>query len=165
MQMERVARVLAGEEFDAVYASTLCRSVVSARIIAPHLEPQALPGFDEIDFGRWEGLTREEIEARDPELFRRWRASMEEFTYPGGDCVRAFRARVAATWRDLLDGAPQRLLLVAHRGVIATILAETLGIGPAGRPWRIGLGSIHVLTRHRDAWRVEVADRHDHLEA
>src|SRR6266436_6083215 len=84
-QMERVRVALAGEVFEAVYTSTLQRTVVAAQIIAPGVPAQALAGFDEIDFGRWEGLTREEIEARDPELCREWRSRGGDFAYPEGD--------------------------------------------------------------------------------
>jgi len=164
-QMRRVAGALAGEAFDAVYCSTLRRTVASARVVAPGLQPQALAGFDEINFGRWEGLTREEIEARDPELYRLWRSAPPDFTYPGGDSVRAFRARVAATWREVVPRAPHRVLVVAHRGVIVAILAATLGVDPAElHAWRIGLGSIHVLVRNGAGWRAEQADAHTHLE-
>ena len=166
LQMEKVAQALAGEVFDAVYSSTLQRTVASARIIAPQIEPCALPGFDEVNFGRWEGLTREEIEARDPELFRQWRAAPGDFAYPDGDRVSAFRARVRATWRELLPLAPERVLIVAHRGVISTILGETLGL-TAGelRDWRIHLGSIHVVVRAGDGWLAERADDLAHLES
>lgn len=165
-QMECVARALAEERFEAVYTSTLRRTRESARIIAPRLAPRPLAGFNEINFGRWEGLTREEIEARDPELFDLWRVSNGEFHYPDGDRVSDFRARVAATWREILPQAPARVLVVAHRGVISTILMETLGISlPDLRHWRLGLGSIHVLVEGGAGWTAELADHHDHLES
>ena len=167
-QMERVGRALADEVFDAVYVSRLRRTAESARVIAPHIEPLRVAGFDEVNFGRWEGLTRAEIEALDPELARDWRESSGDFAYPDGDSVSAFRARVAAAWRELAATAPARILVVAHRGVISTILAETLGLTPAEvRTWRIQLGSIHVLVRAASSstrWRAELADGHDHLE-
>lgn len=165
-QMERVRRALAGEEFDAVYSSRLQRTVASAKVVAPRHEPEAIAGFDEINFGRWEGLTREEIEARDPELYRAWRAANRgDFTYPEGDCVSRFRARVAQTWRELEPRAPERVLLVAHRGVISSVLIETLGLDDAElRSWRLALGSLHVLAREDGRWRGERTDVHEHLE-
>src|SRR6185295_1113985 len=84
-QMRRVRQALAGEAFDAVYTSGLQRTIRAARIIVPHLPAQGVAGFNEINFGRWEGLTREEIATRDPQLFQQWRAAPHEFTYPDGD--------------------------------------------------------------------------------
>ncbi len=164
-QMQRVAARLAAETFDAVYSSRLQRTRTAARIIAPQAEAQAIAGFDEIDFGEWEGLTQEEIAARDPERYRAWRASDGDFHYPGGDRVSAFRARVASAWRTLLLEVPERVLVVAHRGVIWTILMETLGV-PLDelRRWRLGLGSLHILVAGEGGWHAELVDHHDHLE-
>jgi len=164
-QMERVARRLDGERFDAVYVSRLQRTRAAARIIAPEVEAEQIPGFDEINFGAWEGLTREEIAARDPALFERWRASNGDFHYPGGDRVSDFRARVAASWQALAPRAPERVLVVAHRGVISTILMQTLGVDHDElRSWRLGLGSLHILVARAGAWIPELTDHHQHLE-
>jgi len=164
-QMRQVARRLAGESFDAVYASRLQRARAAAAIVAPGHEVRPIAGFDEIHFGRWEGLTREEIEARDPELYARWRSSDGDFQYPEGERVSDFRARVAAAWRALLPQAPARVLLVAHRGVLSTLLMETLAV-PLDelRHWRLGLGSLHILAARDGRWTAELLDGHDHLE-
>ena len=50
--------------------------------------------FNEIDFGRWEGLTKEEIEASDPMPYADWQAKAEDFEFPGGEARSAFSARV-----------------------------------------------------------------------
>ena len=164
-QMRRVRVALAGETFEAVYTSALQRTITAARIIAPEVPAQIVPGFNEIDFGRWEGWTREEIAAQDPDLFRRWRAAAHEFTYPGGDAVPAFRARVAATLRAWLPGAPGRTLVIAHKGIIASMVTELLRLSPAERAaWPIDLGSIHVLVAHAGGWQAEQVNRTDHLD-
>jgi broad specificity phosphatase PhoE len=163
-QMEQVRTALAGEVFEAVYTSMLQRTIRAARIISPQIPPQIVAGFNEVNFGDWEGLTREEIEARDPVLFRQWRAALSEFTYPGGDAAPAFRARVAAALRALLPAAPERVLVVAHRGVIATIVAELLRLSTAERAaWPIDLASIHVLEATNGTWRATLVNERRHL--
>src|SRR5258706_604674 len=67
-QVKRLARRLAAESISAVYCSPLSRTVETAAILA---EPHKLPlihrdGLKEISHGRWEGLTRPEVEARFP---------------------------------------------------------------------------------------------------
>lgn len=164
-QMARVRDALAGESFDAVYTSALQRTVAAARIVAPALAPQPLAGFNEINFGRWEGLTREEIAARDPELFQQWRATLHEFTYPEGDAVPAFRARVVGALRAWLPAAPPRPLLIVHKGIIATIVAELLRLSPGERAaWPIDLASIHVVAAAGGAWHAEQVNQIDHLD-
>jgi broad specificity phosphatase PhoE len=155
-QMRRAAAALAGERFDAVYSSRLARARRGAALVAGRA-PTPIAAFDEVDFGRWEGLTRAEIAARDPDAYARWQAAPECFVYPDGECRRAFHARVAAGLADLLAApAGARLLLVVHRGVIAVALAELLRLAPAERrALDIALGSIHVLARAGDGWRAE----------
>jgi len=164
-QMARVRAALAGERFDAVYTSGLQRTIAAARIVAPALAPQPVPGFNEINFGRWEGLTREEIAAREPELFQLWRATLHDFAYPGGEAVPAFHARVVATLRDWLPAAPARTLLVVHKGIIAAIVAELLRLSPGERvAWPIDLASIHVVATADGAWHAERVNQIDHLD-
>jgi broad specificity phosphatase PhoE len=164
-QMERVRAALAAEEFDAVYTSERQRTTSAAGIVAPYLRAQPVAGFNEINFGRWEGLTREEIAARDPQLFHQWRAALHEFTFPDGDAVPAFRARVTATLHAWLPAAPARTLLIAHKGIIATIITELLRLSPAERAtWSIDLASIHTLVAAAGEWHAEWVNHTEHLD-
>src|SRR5690242_19749650 len=63
-QVRRLADRLAQDELAAVYASPLSRTVETAEILArPHgLAPIREDGLREIGHGRWEGLTRAEVE-------------------------------------------------------------------------------------------------------
>ena len=170
-QMERVRAVLAGHRFAAVYTSTLSRASEAARIISDAaggtvLTPMRIAGFDEIDFGEWEGLTVEEIRDRYPRLYTEWAAQRGgDFTYPSGESTRGFRERVARALREVLARAPSgELLFVLHKGVIRCILAELLGYDEAQRRNLIvALGSIHVVTCDNGAWSAEALDGTEHL--
>ena len=165
-QMRRVATALAETTFDAIYTSELRRTVQAARIVAPDASAQAVAGFNEICFGDWEGLTREEIQARDPQAYERWRAALHEFTYPAGDSVAGFRIRVVETFRRLLTEAPERALIVAHKGVISSIATDLLGLRAEERArWPVDLASIHILSASKNGWQAEVINRTDHLES
>lgn len=167
-QMSRVRAALRGEAFDAVFTSRLRRSVEAAEIITGGgviLTPVA--AFDEINFGRWEGWTREEIAARDPENYRLWQDKLDSFRYPEGDSRTDFHARVAGGLAGLLcRNLGESFLMVLHRGVISVILTELLTLSPEDRSRvEIALGSIHVLLRNGDAqWRAHLLDKVDHLQ-
>ena len=62
-QMRRVREGLAPLPFDRAFSSRLKRAVESARIVleGKGVEAREVAGFDEIDFGRLEGLTEPEI--------------------------------------------------------------------------------------------------------
>lgn len=164
-QMRRAGAALAGERFDAVYSSRLRRSRLGAALVAGRA-PHPLAAFDEVDFGRWEGCTRDEIAARDPAAFARWQADPETFVYPDGECRQAFHHRVTAGLdAALARAAGPQVLLVVHRGVIAVALAELLGLDAAERRGLdIPLGSIHVLRGDRSGWRAEALGAVAHLD-
>ena len=83
------------------------------------------PNFREIDFGRWEGLTAEEIQASDPVLYEDWQSGRKGFDYPGGEPRAAFRARVTHGVESLKESGACSVLLVCHKGVIR-MLGEAL---------------------------------------
>lgn len=157
-QMERVGRALATARFDRVFSSGLCRTRRAADIIAPATPAVSVSALDEIHFGRWEGWTKEEIAARDPELFAVWQSAPRHFAYPEGDERAAFASRVVAGLAHLLDDHPPgEWLMVLHRGVIAVALEHLLGAdGPAQA--EIALGSTHVVARGTDGWSAERLD-------
>ena len=103
------------------------RSWQSAALIAGGALVRLVPEFREIDFGRWEGLSAEEIEASDPVLYRDWRARAPAFEYPGGEPRAAFRKRVSQGFARIEQSGAQGALLVLHKGVIRTIAEQLLG--------------------------------------
>jgi broad specificity phosphatase PhoE len=145
-QMRLARRALGEAAFDRVVASPLARSRESAQILMPGAALSIEPGFREVNFGRWEGLTRDEIEARDPELFARWQASPASFDYPDGERRADFVARVAAGLERVLALPSERLLLAVHKGVIRTIVSLLCERVPS-QPWP-ELGAAAWLSRH-----------------
>lgn len=164
-QMERTRDALRGETFGRIYASTLSRSVEGAAIVGRAAAVTQVAGFDEIDFGDWEGLTPEEIRAAHPEAYARWAANGTDFQYPGGESTRAFRERVVRALHNVLATAPAaNLLLVVHKGIVRSVLGELLRLDEARRgALLIALGSIHVIDQADGVWRPAALDRTDHL--
>ena len=121
-QVRRARERIAGEAFEVVFASSLSRASESARILAPDHLIRLEADFREVDFGRWEGLTREEIAACDPELFEVWQRNLAHFDYPEGERRADFRARIARGLDRLLASGASSALVVAHKGVVRTLL-------------------------------------------
>ncbi|MFZ0657612.1 MAG: histidine phosphatase family protein [Candidatus Binataceae bacterium] len=155
-----------GLAFERVFTSPLVRAAEGARIIADAPTPIALAEFAEVHFGDFEGLTREEISARFPDEFARWRSEplSPDYTYPGGENRAAFTARVErgavlmlSRWTPERASAATRALVVAHRGVIRTIVKTLTGAEPT-----VELGSIQIL-KFTDAWNAAALDLVAHL--
>jgi len=132
----RVARyALRREAFDQVVASPLQRSWEAARIVSGGAAVQLVAGLREVDFGRWEGLTQQEIEASDPVLYRDWQDDRADFDFPGGEIRSEFRARVNAAFDGIAASGVASVLIVVHKGTIRTIAQKFLGEAlPDGEP-------------------------------
>jgi broad specificity phosphatase PhoE len=147
-EMRRVAGRLGREPFDLVVASPLRRSWHSAQLAGRGAPVRLETSFREIHFGRWEGLTQEEIRARDPIVYQDWQSGADSFEFPGGESRSEFRGRVRAGMERLLGEPARSALLVLHKGVIR-VLAEELAGEKLGDD-ELTVGSVIELTRKPD---------------
>jgi broad specificity phosphatase PhoE len=146
--MAHVGAQLASRRVDLWLASNLRRSWVAAGIVSRGAPVRLEPDLREIHFGQWEGLTREEIQARDPVLFQDWQSGAEGFEYPGGEARGAFRARIGRATQRLLASGAANAAAVLHKGVIRELARQLTGTPmPMSEP---PLGGVVVLTRVAD---------------
>ncbi len=132
-QTRRLAERLSGEKIAAVFASPLGRAMETAQILAkPHqLEVQARDGLREISHGRWEQLTRREVEERFPEEAAEWEKDPYTFAPVGGESGLAVTARALPVLIELVRGHPgQNILVVSHKATIRLLLSSLLGFDP-----------------------------------
>ena len=69
-QAYAAASMLRGIEFDRVITSGLPRTVETARIVAPDLEPEAWPDLRELETGRLADIPEDELEHAFTHAFR-----------------------------------------------------------------------------------------------
>ncbi|MFO0689372.1 MAG: histidine phosphatase family protein [Myxococcota bacterium] len=156
-QVRRARERIAGERFEVVWASSLSRAAESARILAPERSIHLEADFREVDFGRWEGLTREEIAVRDPELFPIWQRDLARFDYPDGERRADFRARIARGLERLRTVDATTALVVAHKGVVRTLLELVSGETLPGPMPELG-GIVRVVRGADGRWRSDPID-------
>jgi broad specificity phosphatase PhoE len=130
---EKLGRRLAGVDFRRVISSPLVRAQETARAVASAAVVETDPRLAEMDYGRWEGLTYEQIEEKDADLRRVWEADPERLACPGGESggdvarrVRAFLADLIADPAAIADERP--VLAVAHSTTNRILLAVALGV-------------------------------------
>ena len=90
-----------------------------------HLEP----GLREICLGRWQGMTKTEIESTWPGAYAARGQNMAHYCPPGGESfMQAQRRALAALarWRRAYPCAT--LLVVSHAGIIGTLLAHYMAL-------------------------------------
>jgi len=144
-QARAAAVAIGGLTFDHHVASSLSRAAEMAAIIRPRVEIELDDDLREIDFGRWEGLTREEIRARDPELEAEWQRRGLDFDFPDGERRSDFHSRVDRGLSRAFTREVPRLLLVAHKGVVRRGVELLTGAPPAAPS--PNLGEVFILDR------------------
>ncbi|MGC8550340.1 MAG: histidine phosphatase family protein [Acidobacteriaceae bacterium] len=130
-QIQRLAEGLRAESIAAVFTSDLQRSVTTARYIADSFAIPCItrPALREIDFGRWDGLTWEEIEKLDSTFAQQWLESFPRLTPPGGESFEVFKSRVMAETSYLLSQSESRLIaVVTHAGAMRVVLHNLCGL-------------------------------------
>jgi probable phosphoglycerate mutase len=164
-QADLVGARLAGEPIDAIYVTTLRRTVETAAPLAARLglTPRVEPDLREVHLGEWEGeLFRQKVADRDPivvQMFRQQRWDL----IPGAEPAEVFTARVAAGINRIAAAHPdQRVVVVAHGGTIGEALAQATG----SRSWAfVGAdnGSISRLVVSPDRWVLRAFNDTSHL--
>ena len=134
-QVARLSERLAHDAITAVYCSPLSRTVETAEIVArPHRLPLVRrDGLREITHGRWEGLTRREVEERYAEEYAAWEADPFTFAPEGGESGLVVLARALPVIREIVvshQGAA--VLVVSHKATLRLVLSSLLGFDPRG---------------------------------
>jgi len=153
-QAEQAAPLVAAYSPVAVVSSDLVRAVDTARPLADllglpvHLDPR----LRERSLGRWEGLTRDEVDRMFPEEYAHWLAGRED-CQAGSEPRSALADRAAAA---LADTVGETVVLVTHSATSIALTGRLLGLSvPA---WRaVGpLANCHwsELRQDEHGWRL-----------
>jgi alpha-ribazole phosphatase len=86
------------------------------------------PDLQEMDFGRWEGLTYDEVAARYPELVTGWSEFRPDFGFPGGETLADFASRIERVARTLADPEADTVVAFTHGGVVRALICHFLGL-------------------------------------
>lgn len=103
----------------------------------------------ETSLGDWEGLTRDEVTAGWPGQWERWRSSGADFTPPRGESRAQVAERSHAVVDELDAGEAQRVLLVAHGGMIVGLTGKLLGLPHEYWAVLTGVANCHWVVLHR----------------
>ncbi|HXY44458.1 MAG TPA: histidine phosphatase family protein [Acidimicrobiales bacterium] len=153
-QAVRVADRLAGSRIDAIYVTTLRRTLETAAPLVERtgLVPIPEPDLREVRLGEWEGgLYRHKVVSLDPvalEMFERERWDVVPGAESNEELARRVRAGIERISRDQRGG---RVVVFSHGGAIGMVLSLATG----SRPFAfvaVDNGSISTIIVTEDKW-------------
>jgi broad specificity phosphatase PhoE/ribonuclease HI len=141
------------DKIDAVVCSPVRRTRESAEIIAAELglPLEEEPGFAEMEFGAWDGLSFMEVAEQHKESFEAWLGDLDS-PPPGGESFRVVETRVQAGLDRVLEQhAGRTVVVVSHVTPIKTLVANALK-APLDAVFRMELSpaSVSVISFYPD---------------
>lgn len=167
-QVHSLSSRLAEFPIATIYTSPLKRAMNTARILAePHkLELNVLDDLTEVGLGDWQGLHRDEISQKWPEIWRQSRIDPSVVTFPNGENFQQLTERaVRAFNRIVADNTNRHTLAVTHDAVIRVLTAYVLGTSNSiYRHMEINNASLSVIRVEDDRMRLVTLNDTAHLD-
>ncbi len=136
---------------EVIIASDLSRARDTAQQVADisGLPVQVDARLRETNLGRWEGLTRDDLQEGWPDLWQQWRGTVAHTRPPGGESRWEVAERGSLVVDELDAGTAATALLVAHGGLIVGLTGYLLQLPDMTWNRLVGLNNCHWVVLHR----------------
>jgi len=161
-QAELLAEYLSNLKIDAIYSSPLKRALKTAETIAGYhkLNVDATSGLIDFNYGKWQGLSQQEVKDKYQELYEVWINRPHQVKMPDGESLDDVRKRAMDMVTRVIARHKGTVVLVSHRVVNKVLICALLGLDNS-HFWNIkqdtcGITSFtyenkrFILTRHND---------------
>ena len=131
---------------EITFVSPKLRALQTAELICGSVPAVKDDAIREIDFGKWENLTFEEIAGANPEYSKYWYDHPDEIHFPEGESVQLFNLRVEAFTEMLLELPQNVITVISHGGVLTAMIRRLMDL-PCDCMWRWqpSRGSLSVI--------------------
>lgn len=156
-QALQLATTLQHQKLKAVYASPLSRTMETAQAIAEaqNLEPIAVEGLQELNFGEWQGKSLKQLSRS--KLWHQVQTTPSQVGFPGGETFMDAQVRMVNTINSLLKQhkAKDCIACVGHSDMIKLYLTHALGL-TLDNFQRIVIHTAAISTIHIEAGQIRV---------
>lgn len=156
-QMRSALEGLTG--WNAIVTSPLkrCRAFADELSDRAALPVRVEDRFKEVGFGRWEGMTPDEVIDRWPEEYAAFYKDPVNVRPEGAESLDVFFQRVSDGLDQLVEDKPgEHVLVIAHAGVIRAAIARAVGAAPATMyRYKIPYAGISRLRFNEQGWFVD----------
>lgn len=129
-QADKLGRRLLKFNINCIYSSDLGRTIETSSILSSILnkEVEYTEGLREINFGKWEGMTIQEIKDKYNDIYTIWRNEPHNALIPDAENLIQLKERVLKTINDInKKHENSNIILVSHSMVIKVLLLSLLG--------------------------------------
>lgn len=129
-QAELLAEYLSKTKVDAIYSSPLKRALKTAEIIAGYhkLAVDIAPGLTDFNYGKWQGLSHQEVKDKYKELYQKWINHPDRVKMPAGESLDDVRKRAMDVVAQVIARYEGTVVLVSHRVVNKVLICTLLGL-------------------------------------
>jgi len=166
-EAQEAARALQGSGLVAVYTSPLGRAREVAEAIAVKNGVGAVRDQSDLinlDYGAWEGLTKEESAAVDPVAWAAYTGAPEEAVCPEGEAVATAADRVVAGLRAIARQHPGQSVAAVSHGVMLR-LAVLRVAGASDADWQFAMPTGKAIVFDVDGDRITLVSEIDRQKA
>jgi broad specificity phosphatase PhoE len=125
------ASAYANLNWAGIYCSPQKRALETAQPISSNakIKPAVREGLSEIDYGKWDGKNKEEVEAAFHDDFLKWNADPAWNAPTGGETAIAVSRRARIVLEEIITNHTEgNVLIVSHKATIRIMLCDLLGI-------------------------------------
>jgi alpha-ribazole phosphatase/probable phosphoglycerate mutase len=126
-QAELLAKAMDSRPVSRIFSSTLTRAMETAERISRRQKVDIcpMPRLIEVEFGKWQGMTWDEIMEAYPKEYRLWALGPDEVSPPGGETQDQVISRCVLAAREILKitGGREDAAIVSHGATIACLLS------------------------------------------
>lgn len=164
---QTAAFIAANWQAKAVYTSPLerCRDTGTAIANAQGLTIEPTPLLIDINYGKWQGRTREDVKQTEPEQFNSWMTQPQLTVVEGADSLQDVQARLLRALDHMRRAhSGETVVAVGHDSTNRVFL--TLGLDvPLSRYWHLQQDpcAINVLRFDESGCRVVTINQTSHL--
>lgn len=132
-QAELLGKRLVNEQIEKIYSSDLARAYDTAKIIGKIIDVEVEPmkEFREINFGVWEGLSKNELLTKYRTEYEKWLKNPKDLILEGAETLAELQERALEGINKIINLNGDRynnILIVSHSATIKVIILGLLGI-------------------------------------
>lgn len=144
---KKLAKYFLDKNIKNIYSSSLKRAASTAEIIADNkMNIIIRDNFSELDVGKWDGLSFDEIKNKYTTEYAQRGTDLENYVIQGGESMAMLRKRAISELQNAINESLGNILIVTHAGVIRTIISSIMEIAIDNTfDFKIDYGNISIL--------------------